>query len=87
MKLDVFPVIRSQRNPDQIFDVNFRGSFQSSTESFFSFDSDFSRHAMAHSMAKEPWSRAYFEQLVKAHQNHYEQIGKDTKVKRVFFHY
>ncbi|KAL1450691.1 hypothetical protein WDU94_003024 [Cyamophila willieti] len=32
----------------------------------------------SYSMAKEPWSLEYFQQLKKAHQNHYEQIGTMT---------
>lgn len=68
--------MRSQENPDKIFDVKFSGYFQSPSDEYFSFDTDFSRHGMAYSMAKEPWSSEYLQQLVKAHQNHYEQIGK-----------
>ncbi|KAI5718463.1 hypothetical protein M8J77_021511 [Diaphorina citri] len=67
--------MRSQQDPRKIFDVSFDGVFQSATPAYFSYDTHFNRHAMAYSMAKEPWSLAYFRHLKTAHQNHYEQIG------------
>lgn len=30
---------------------------------------------VAKAFAKEPWSKAYFDRLRSAHQNHYEQFG------------
>ena len=30
---------------------------------------------VARAMAREPWSREYFDRLKAAHQNHYEQFG------------
>ncbi|XP_026680005.1 uncharacterized protein LOC103510032 [Diaphorina citri] len=68
--------VKSQQDPWKIFDVSFDGVFQSATPAYFSYDTHFNRHAMAYSMAKEPWSLAYFRHLKTAHQNHYEQIGK-----------
>ncbi|XP_018008200.2 uncharacterized protein LOC108665910 [Hyalella azteca] len=41
----------------------------------FDFDSDLDVGAMARAMAKEKWSREYFNNLRDAHQTHYEQMG------------
>ena len=42
---------------------------------YFDFDSEMEAWTVARAMAREPWSRAYFERLKAAHQNHYEQFG------------
>ena len=42
---------------------------------YFDFDSEMEAWTVARAMAREPWSRAYFDRLKAAHQNHYEQFG------------
>lgn len=42
---------------------------------YFDFDTDMSSIALSRSMAREPWSREFFEILKEAHQTHYEQMG------------
>lgn len=42
----------------------------------FDFDSDIHEGALCRSMAKEPWSKEYFNNLRDAHQTHYEQMGR-----------
>merc|ERR1711892_481465 len=42
---------------------------------YFDFDSEMDAWTVARAMAREPWSREYFERLRAAHQNHYEQFG------------
>ncbi|KAF8359495.1 hypothetical protein PRIPAC_94490 [Pristionchus pacificus] len=41
----------------------------------FDFDKNISPTSIAHSLAKEPWSRELFEKLKDSHQSHYEQFG------------
>ncbi|CAG0902649.1 unnamed protein product [Darwinula stevensoni] len=43
---------------------------------YFDFDTDLSPGTLARSLAKEPWSREYFQRLRDTHQNHYEQMGR-----------
>lgn len=47
-----------------------------SSQPYFDFDTDMHPAAMARSFSKEQWSREYFENLKRAHQTHYEQMGK-----------
>ncbi|XP_059177655.1 uncharacterized protein LOC131956986 [Physella acuta] len=42
----------------------------------FDFDTDLHPHVMADGIAREKWSRDYFDTLKKAHQTHYEQFGE-----------
>lgn len=42
---------------------------------FFDFDTDLCPDAVASGVAREKWSRAFFDQLKQAHQTHYEQFG------------
>lgn len=42
----------------------------------FDFDTDMHPAALARSMAKEKWSKKYFEDLKNSHQTHYEQMGR-----------
>ena len=48
----------------------------SSELEYFDFDSDMDPWTVARAMAREPWSRQYFEGLKAAHQSHYEQFGE-----------
>ena len=48
----------------------------SSELEYFDFDSDMDPWTVARAMAREPWSRQYFERLQAAHQSHYEQFGE-----------
>ncbi|KAK8406860.1 hypothetical protein O3P69_007428 [Scylla paramamosain] len=47
-----------------------------SKQPYFDFDTDMNARALARSIAREPWSRQYFQQLREAHQSHYEQMGR-----------
>ena len=52
-----------------------------SDEAIFNYDCDMSSFAAAKAFAKESWSRQFFQDLEKAHQTHYEQMGRiDGKV-------
>ena len=52
-----------------------------SDEAIFNYDCDMSSFAAARAFAKESWSRQFFQDLEKAHQIHYEQMGRiDGKV-------
>ena len=42
---------------------------------YFDFDSDMEPWTVARAMAREPWSKEYFQGLKDAHQSHYEQFG------------
>ena len=48
----------------------------SSDLEYFDFDSDMDPWTVARAMAREPWSREYFDRLKAAHQSHYEQFGE-----------
>lgn len=41
----------------------------------FDFDTDMSTTTLSRAIAREPWSREYFQTLKDAHQTHYEQMG------------
>lgn len=47
-----------------------------SNQPYFDFDTDMDARALARSIAREPWSRKYFQGLREAHQSHYEQMGR-----------
>ena len=47
-----------------------------SDEAIFNYDTDMSTFAAAKAFAKEPWNRQFFKDLKKAHQTHYEQMGR-----------
>jgi len=42
---------------------------------YFDFDADMDAWSVAKAFAREPWSREYFDQIRKAHQNHYQHLG------------
>ncbi|KAM3955850.1 uncharacterized protein ACR2FA_010194 isoform 2-T2 [Aphomia sociella] len=63
-----------QNDPDKIVDVEFHGDWTATSE-YFDFDTDLYPAAVIRSIAKEKWSRDYFEKLKTAHQSHYEQFG------------
>lgn len=48
----------------------------SSDEPLFNYDNQMSAYATARAFAKEPWNEQYFKDLEKAHQTHYEQMGR-----------
>ncbi|ESO93220.1 hypothetical protein LOTGIDRAFT_119476 [Lottia gigantea] len=43
---------------------------------YFDFDTDLNPNVMSDAIAREKWSREYFNTLQKAHQTHYEQFGE-----------
>lgn len=53
---------------------------------FFDFNTDIPPAAMARTLAREPWSRQYFQDLQKFHQEHYEQMGQITGTVQVEGH-
>ncbi|XP_037778459.1 uncharacterized protein LOC119575111 [Penaeus monodon] len=61
--------------PLSSFDVHLDAKW-TSEQPYFDFDTDMDAMALARSMAREPWSRQYFEDLKAAHQTHYEQMGR-----------
>ncbi|BFZ09953.1 hypothetical protein BsWGS_12992 [Bradybaena similaris] len=44
----------------------------------FDFDTDLHPHVMADGIAREKWTRKYFDTLKRLHQTHYEQFGEIT---------
>ncbi|CAL1532789.1 unnamed protein product [Lymnaea stagnalis] len=52
----------------------------------FDFDTDLHPHVMADGIARERWSRQYFDTLKRAHQTHYEQFGEIVGVVHVSGH-
>ena len=57
-----------------VHDVKISGTYTSELP-YFDFDSEMEAWTVARAMAREPWSRDYFDRLKAAHQNHYEQFG------------
>lgn len=49
----------------------------------FDFDTDIHPHAMAAAIAREKWSREFFDTLKRSHQTHYEQFGEISGVVHV----
>ena len=47
-----------------------------SDETIFNYDTDMSSFAASKAFAKETWNRQFFQDLEKAHQTHYEQMGR-----------
>ncbi|XP_013420120.1 uncharacterized protein LOC106180635 [Lingula anatina] len=46
------------------------------TTDYFDFDTDMENHALAQAIARERWTRTFFDALKVAHQTHYEQFGR-----------
>ncbi|CAH0398899.1 unnamed protein product [Chilo suppressalis] len=63
-----------QNEPDKFVDVEFQGEWLA-TSKYFDYDCDLHPPAVIRSIAREKWSRAYFQGLKTAHQSHYEQFG------------
>ncbi|CAG4946590.1 unnamed protein product [Parnassius apollo] len=63
-----------QNDPKKLVDVEFHGDWMA-TSKYFDYDTDLHPPAVIRSIAKEKWSREYFEGLKTAHQSHYEQFG------------
>ncbi|XP_005108219.1 uncharacterized protein LOC101853644 [Aplysia californica] len=52
----------------------------------FDFDTDLHPHVMADGIARETWSREYFDTLKRAHQTHYEQFGEVSGILHIDGH-
>ncbi|XP_069689416.1 uncharacterized protein [Periplaneta americana] len=63
-----------QSDPSKVFNVNFEGDWNTDLP-YFNYDTDLHPSAVARAIARETWSREYFETLKKDHQTHYEQMG------------
>ncbi|CAH2039289.1 unnamed protein product, partial [Iphiclides podalirius] len=63
-----------QNEPGKLVDVEFSGEW-TATSKYFDYDTDLHPAAVIRSIAREKWSRQYFEGLRTAHQSHYEQFG------------
>ncbi|XP_053606654.1 uncharacterized protein LOC128673079 [Plodia interpunctella] len=63
-----------QNDPSKQVDVVFEGEW-TATADYFDYDTDLHAPAVIRSIAREKWSREYFERLKTAHQSHYEQFG------------
>ncbi|XP_077291561.1 uncharacterized protein LOC143914977 isoform X2 [Arctopsyche grandis] len=66
-----------QDDPSDVVNVSFTGEWTAIWK-HFNYDTDLYIPAVARSIARENWSRRYFEDLKNAHQSHYEQFGKIT---------
>ncbi|XP_026487221.2 uncharacterized protein LOC113394210 [Vanessa tameamea] len=64
-----------QNEPSKVVDVEFNGEWNA-TSDYFDYDCDLHPPAVIRSIAREKWSRKYFESLKTAHQSHYEQFGE-----------
>ncbi|GLH16782.1 Uncharacterized protein GBIM_21068 [Gryllus bimaculatus] len=58
----------------KIFDVQIDGDWFSKLP-YFNFDTDLHPSALANAIARETWTKDYFNNLKEAHQTHYEQMG------------
>lgn len=63
------------RTTDKLVDVTFDLEWVAFTK-YFDFDTDLHPNAMADAIAREKWSRKYFDVLKSVHQTHYEQFGE-----------
>ncbi|XP_024937100.1 uncharacterized protein LOC107264026 isoform X2 [Cephus cinctus] len=61
-------------DPNKTSKVVVRGDWKSNLP-YFDFDTDSNISTMCSAIARESWSREYFEFLKNAHQSHYEQMG------------
>ncbi|KAJ2943572.1 hypothetical protein O0L34_g16681 [Tuta absoluta] len=66
--------MKYEHDPEKVVNVEFHGEWIATT-GYFDFDTDLYPPAVIRSIAKEKWSRKYFEGLKTAHQSHYEQFG------------
>ncbi|XP_047993503.1 uncharacterized protein LOC125231937 [Leguminivora glycinivorella] len=66
--------MRYQRDPTVEVEVTFTGEWTANSR-HFDFDCELHAPAVIRSIAREPWTRQYFDGLKKAHQSHYEQFG------------
>ncbi|XP_045525863.1 uncharacterized protein LOC123715088 [Pieris brassicae] len=63
-----------QNEPNKTVEVELTGDW-TATYKYFDYDTDLYPPAVIRSIARESWSREYFERLKEAHQSHYEQFG------------
>ncbi|KAJ0178098.1 hypothetical protein K1T71_005921 [Dendrolimus kikuchii] len=63
-----------QDDPSKTVEVDFQGEWKA-TSKYFDYDTDLHPPAVIRSIAREKWSKEYFEGLKTAHQSHYEQFG------------
>ncbi|ODN00790.1 hypothetical protein Ocin01_05886 [Orchesella cincta] len=73
-KLQYNGQMKSSDDASKTFEVRLNADWKSDLE-YFDYDTDVPPWTMARAIAKEPWSREYFQQLKEAHQTHYEQHG------------
>ncbi|XP_034240490.1 uncharacterized protein LOC117644891 [Thrips palmi] len=73
-RVDFEGVMHLKDDPSKEFPVKLSGLW-SSDWPVFNFDTDLHPHALATTIATEPWSREYFTALKNAHQTHYEHMG------------
>jgi len=66
--------LRLNRDESQLMDAKLTVDWTACTD-YFDFDTDMNPHALAVSIAREPWSREFFKRLRDAHQTHHEQFG------------
>ena len=66
--------MKLQGSPETKHQVDIDAEYTSDFE-YFDFDSDMDPWTISRAMAREPWSREYFDRLKEAHQSHYEQFG------------
>ncbi|KAL4233769.1 hypothetical protein ACF0H5_008447 [Mactra antiquata] len=66
-----------QTSTGKLLDVKFDLNWNATTE-FFDFDTDLHPDVLCDAIARESWSRAFFDTLKTIHQTHYEQFGITT---------
>lgn len=66
--------LKAYENQSKVYKVSIKADWKSNLD-FFDYDHMVPAWTMARSIAKESWSREYFDALKSAHQTHYEQHG------------
>jgi hypothetical protein len=69
--------MRTQKNPDKLFNVKLDGEWTSDLP-YFLFETDMSLKSLSAAIARETWTEELFDALKSAHQTHYEQMGYFT---------
>nr|XP_029728509.1 uncharacterized protein LOC115266418 [Aedes albopictus] len=73
-KIEYQGVMRFENDPSQEMQVKLE-AFWTTNLPYYNFATDMDPKSVARAMAKELWSREYFQNLKKYHQTHYEHFG------------
>ncbi|KAK3580274.1 hypothetical protein CHS0354_023512 [Potamilus streckersoni] len=66
----------------EVLEVHFDLDWNACTK-YFDFDTDLHPRVLADAIAREKWSRKFFDTLKQSHQTHYEQFGDTTGVVQI----